>query len=192
MIRTARLRPWRFSSTTVVLASCRSDHFPKRPIYISDVRESDVRRGPGSHPFSNCLWATQRAAFLAPDRWPTLARGGASVHCRLGEMVGSSGGGHRGPVHRRRNIGHDAARNRVGLDTAAQRPVGLGPQCFISGSPPEVITLLEQSVIVCRGRAGCAGRAGGGVQSALHRFAAKRRGREGARAKAGEHRERES
>lgn len=29
-----------FSSTTVALASCSSDHFPKRPMYISDVRET--------------------------------------------------------------------------------------------------------------------------------------------------------
>jgi len=45
----ARLRPWPFSSTTVALAalaSCSSDHFPKRPIYISDVREGGFAPGP--------------------------------------------------------------------------------------------------------------------------------------------------
>lgn len=38
-MRIARLRPRPFSSTTVALASCSSDHFPKRSVYISDVRE---------------------------------------------------------------------------------------------------------------------------------------------------------
>jgi hypothetical protein len=75
VMRIARLRPWPFSSTTVALASCRSDHFPKRRLYISDVRESDLPHGPGSHPFSKCLWPTLRFAFLAPEGWRLLAAG---------------------------------------------------------------------------------------------------------------------
>jgi hypothetical protein len=50
MIRIALLRPWPFSSTTVALASCSSEPFPKERQYISETSGRDaLRRRPGSH-----------------------------------------------------------------------------------------------------------------------------------------------
>lgn len=66
MMRMARLRPVPFSSTTVALASCSSDAFPKRGVYISDVRERAFAPGPGLTSFSKGRRPTQRVAFLAP------------------------------------------------------------------------------------------------------------------------------
>ena len=71
----ARLRPVPFSSTTVALASCSSDHFPKRTLYISDVRESRCAPGPRLASFSKGSPAHAALRnFLAPA---TKAREGS-------------------------------------------------------------------------------------------------------------------
>ena len=113
MIRIARLRPWPFSSTTVALASCSSDLFPKRLLYISDVRESDLPQGPGSHPFSNCLWPTLRFAFLAPEVWRLVDAGAGEGQwlARLERSQSRAATQEHWPRHGTLNGG--------GLDTAA-------------------------------------------------------------------------
>ena len=103
MMRIARLRPLPFSSTTVALASCSSDHFPLRCLYISDVRER--RCAPGPRLASSSKGSSAHASLCIPCArpWEVVGTGPAAGLGGLARLA------HHSPVQRRRNIGHDTA-----------------------------------------------------------------------------------
>jgi hypothetical protein len=132
-MRIAQLRPRRFSSTTVALASCSSDHFPKRPIYISDVRENDLPRGPGSILSRNV--SGPRCAPHSLHRMCGLKGPASAGPPPLAPWIGSSGEGITVPCSDAGTLA--TTRHSMGgrASTRQREPVCLGPTCFISTNP---------------------------------------------------------
>ncbi|KAF1976338.1 hypothetical protein BU23DRAFT_45891 [Bimuria novae-zelandiae CBS 107.79] len=123
MMRIARLRPLPFSSTTVALESCSSDHFPKRSLYISEriCTRAQARvileRFAGPRSASHSLHHRPRPGERSGARARSRGRG-------IGSPVPSLS------VQRRRNIGHDTGAP-WGDSTRQHTSSSLGPRCFI-------------------------------------------------------------
>ncbi|KAF2013022.1 hypothetical protein BU24DRAFT_262600 [Aaosphaeria arxii CBS 175.79] len=90
VMRIARLRPWPFSSTTVALASCSSDHFPKRrPLYLR-CQGGVICPRAQAHILSRIVSGPRCARIPCTGCMASAAHGALEKKAMRG-MVGSSG-----------------------------------------------------------------------------------------------------